>query len=246
MKKLVAILFLFSFFSALAQDSIPLKQNVQEKAMQAAYSLRGINICTELTSNYWGNLPAGSGISTSAVSLGTDFTLYYDIPLGKNFYLAPGLSLDNVDVHSNAAIYRQPNSNGTGIASTQLIPFDSIFSADYSENKLVTKYLEIPLELHWKSKPVHRNKSFFIAAGVRGGLLIQSYWKYVYSLPTYGTEKIKVYSIPNLNTFRYGVMARVGYGNFALYGFYGLSDLFQSEKGTVAIPFSVGISLTTF
>lgn len=245
MKKLVTILFFFSFFTSFAQDSSQsVKQNVQEKAMQAAYSLRGINVCSELTSNYWFSLP--SNISTSTVSLGTDFTVYYDIPLGQNFYFAPGLSLDNVDVHSNAAIYRQPNSTGTGVASTQLIPFDSIFGSDYSVNKLVTKYLEIPLELQWKSKPVHHNKSFFIAAGVRGGVLIQSYWKYVYTVPVYGTEKIKVYSIPNLNTFRYGVMGRVGYGNFALYGFYGLSDLFQSGKGTVATPFSVGISLTTF
>lgn len=243
MKKLVTILFFFAFFSSFAQDSMSLKQNVQERAMQAANSLRGINICTEITSSYWLNLPPD--ISTSAVSLGTDFTLYYDIPLGKKFYLAPGLAIDNVDVHSNAAIFEQLNSGGTAVASTQFVPFDTIFGTGYTVNKLVTKYLEIPLELHWKSKPVHHNKSFFIAAGARGGVLIQSYWKYVYKT-LFETQKIKEYNIPNLNTFRYGVMARVGYGNFALYGYYGLSDLFESGKGTMATPISVGISLTTF
>jgi len=243
MKKLVTILFFFTFFTSFAQDSLSLKQNVQEKALQAANSLRGVNICAELTSSYWLNLP--SGISTSAVSPGTDFTLYYDIPLGKKFYFAPGLSLDNVNVHSNAAISRQLNAMGTSVVNTQLVPFDSMFGTDYTANKLVTKYLEIPIELHWKSKPVHHNKSFFIAAGVRGGVLIQSYWKYVFNAP-FGTQKIKDYNIPNLNSFRYGVMGRVGYGNFALYGFYGLSDLFQSGKGTVATPVAIGISVTTF
>lgn len=244
MKKLVTILFFFLFFTSFAQDSLTLKQNVQERAMQAANSLRGINICMELTSSYWLNLP--SDISTSAISLGTDLTIYYDIPLGKKLYFAPGLSLDNVNVHSNAAILEQLNSMGTAIESTQLVPFDSVFGSGYNVNKLVTKYLEIPLELHWKSKPVHHNKSFFIAAGVRGGILIQNYWKHVSDFPVYGTQKIKEYNIPNLNTFRYGVMGRVGYGNFALYGFYGLNDLFQSGKGTVATPVAIGISVTTF
>jgi hypothetical protein len=50
----------------------------------------------------------------------------------------------------------------------------------------------------------------------------------------------------SLNMLRYGVTARVGYGNFQLFGTYYYTPLFQSGKGPDGndlYPFEIGVAL---
>lgn len=40
------------------------------------------------------------------------------------------------------------------------------------------------------------------------------------------------------------LMGRIGYGNYAINGYYSLVDILVKEKGRELIPYSVGISFT--
>jgi hypothetical protein len=66
-------------------------------------------------------------------------------------------------------------------------------------------------------------------------------------------KKLKDKQDYNLNKFRYGVSAKLGVGNFSLFGYYNLSDLFEKNKGILEDSqlknfntFTVGISLSSF
>jgi hypothetical protein len=57
----------------------------------------------------------------------------------------------------------------------------------------------------------------------------------------------------NLNRFRYGVFAKIGIGNFSLFGYYNISPLFEEGKGIYegnkANDFNtmtIGVSLASF
>ena len=77
-------------------------------------------------------------------------------------------------------------------------------------------------------------------------MLISSHTKYVGEGMSFGTYqdkmKVKHYSVPNINKFRYGVTARFGYGPFNLIAYYSLSKLFEDNLGPELTPISVGIS----
>lgn len=66
-------------------------------------------------------------------------------------------------------------------------------------------------------------------------------------------KKLKDKQDYNLNKIRYGVSAKIGVGNFSLFGYYNLSDLFKKDKGILEDSqlknfntFTVGISLSSF
>mgnify|MGYP000527761402 CR=1 FL=1 len=52
-----------------------------------------------------------------------------------------------------------------------------------------------------------------------------------------------------MSTIRYGAYAKLGYGGFSAYCYYGLSDLFNKDKGpmgTTMYPITFGLSLALF
>jgi hypothetical protein len=58
---------------------------------------------------------------------------------------------------------------------------------------------------------------------------------------------VKSYRDFSLNMLRYGMTARVGYGNFQLFGTYYRTPLFQKGKGPGGIdlyPFEIGVALS--
>jgi hypothetical protein len=67
--------------------------------------------------------------------------------------------------------------------------------------------------------------------------------------------KIKTKHPYDLNQFRYGVFAKIGVGNFSVFGYYNLTPVFKTERGPVfsstEIPtemqnLTFGISLSSF
>ena len=49
-----------------------------------------------------------------------------------------------------------------------------------------------------------------------------------------------------MNTFRYGLTARVGLGFIRFYANYDLVPLFQKDRGPELYPVSVGITILSF
>jgi len=106
------------------------------------------------------------------------------------------------------------------------------------KNKLATVYFNMPLLLEFQI-PTYRNRSpIYFSAGGIGGVRLKSHTKVVYNEG--GKKKEKDRSDYNLSTFRYGVMARMGYRAINLYGTYYFSSLFEENKGPELYPVSVG------
>ncbi|MGD0756187.1 MAG: porin family protein [Bacteroidales bacterium] len=108
------------------------------------------------------------------------------------------------------------------------------------KSKLATLFLTLPLMLEIQI-PVDNNR-LHIAAGPIGALKLASHTKMVFE----DGHTVKSWGDFSLNMLRYGATARVGYGNFQLFGTYYMTPLFQSGKGPAGndlYPFEIGLAL---
>ena len=120
------------------------------------------------------------------------------------------------------------------------------------KSQLVTNYVDVPLELRFSSNPSDPGRSFKLSIGGRIGYMYDAFTKQKYREDG-ETKQLKDKQNFNLTRFRYGVSARLGIGNFSLFGYYNLTPLFEEGKGpyqnNVATDFqtvTVGISLSAF
>lgn len=182
-------------------------------------------------------------------SRGVDVAILYDYVLGKsNFSIAGGVGFNSHNIHSEAfpVVYQT-----TAGYSYTLLDTAYLSGQDISVNKISTNFIDIPLEVRFRSKPHRNGKRIAASVGFKLGFLVQSHTKteteedYVLNGINIGS-KFKSYGIENLTFFRYGVTARVGYANFYLNFFYSLTPLFDDGRGTEATPISIGIGVSPF
>lgn len=109
-------------------------------------------------------------------------------------------------------------------------------SYDYTRNRVTAHYIEIPLELRFRSK--HRTPFRFSVGGTVG-----------YAINSFTTTldndgKRRIYDVAGLNSLRYGLTGRMGVGRVSIYGFYGLSNfLSPSASNQMLTPVTIGINL---
>jgi len=104
-------------------------------------------------------------------------------------------------------------------------------------SKLTTWYLMIPLLIEFQI-PTH-GKEFYLSAGVEGGLKLSAHTK----IKTNDDKKFKDKSDFFTTSLDYRLTARLGYGNFGIYGAYSMMPLFEKNKGPELYPVAVGVSL---
>jgi hypothetical protein len=106
------------------------------------------------------------------------------------------------------------------------------------KNKLSCEYVGIPLMLRYETNPRDEDKSFHIAAGGFGEYLLGAHTK----IKNTSNDKAKQHDDFNLNRFRYGVTARVGYAWINLFVNYSLSTLFEKDIEPDLKPVSAGLA----
>lgn len=111
-----------------------------------------------------------------------------------------------------------------------------------SKNKLMSKYIVMPVVLHFQPKSANRNKGFFIEGGMDLGYLIGARTKQISD----EKGKVKVSDDFNFRPFRYGVIGRIGYDYASIYCKYYFNDVFAPNQGPELNNISFGISLTGF
>lgn len=230
MKFKIFILLLALSIPAFSQDIDTIKPTKYFASDQIIY---------ELNNNYWLNLP--EKVKINNISLSSNIYLMFPL-IGKhsNVSFAAGLGVGSGSVRNNSL-----PQDSAGISRFNVIP-DTI---KYSHNKFVTTYLELPLELRFMTNPDSKNRSFKITLGGKVGYLVGKHYKYNgYDFYSETQEKIKfkIFRVKNLLPYRYGVYARIGYGKFALSGFYSLTTLFEESKGPEVVPLTFGLTLLLF
>jgi len=110
---------------------------------------------------------------------------------------------------------------------------------DYKKNLLRSTYLQVPLLLELTTNR-DDSKAWHIAAGVVGGIRVGSSWRTKWE-DGGKTNKNKVNSNHNFNPFQAYATAIVGYHNINLYVNYGLTQVFEKNKGPEYTAVSAGV-----
>jgi hypothetical protein len=179
------------------------------------------------------------------------FNLYYqyDFRLFKSkFSVVPGIGFAFERYKFKDGAVLGYNSNDS---LTMLSPTEAGYTS-LKKSQLITNIVEVPIEFCFRSNPDDPARSFRASIGGRFGYMFDSFTKVKYREEG-ETKKIKDKQNYNLNAFRYGVTAKVGFGAFNLFGYYNLNSLFESGKGpgykgtvTDFNTFTVGVSLAAF
>lgn len=122
-------------------------------------------------------------------------------------------------------------------SSFSYLTLDNVNS--YKKNKLFISYLTMPLilefQLHKKARPA--KTTFFLSAGVIGSVKIASRQKQIYADNQVYIDKNDF----NLNPLNLDATARIGNNSFTLFANYGITTLFEKNKGPQLYPLTVGL-----
>jgi hypothetical protein len=151
--------------------------------------------------------------------------------------IGAGLTYNSYGIKNNVDITNRDSSATYGIVLD-----DSI--RDYSKNKFRASYIHVPLMLEFNTSS-DNDKSFHIAAGVIGGWKMGSITKQKWEDQN-DKFQARRKSDFNLTPFTLDATARIGYKNFTVFASYGLTPLFQKNKGPEVYPVTVGIQIVPF
>ena len=125
---------------------------------------------------------------------------------------------------------------------------DSVVLMAYSDtvsntirSKLTTSYLVLPLMLEVNTSGNKKENGFHFGIGAFGGVRLGSHSKVVIDDRS-DKDKFKSNGSFHLNPFKYGVMARVGWGPLNLFANYALSEMFEKNEGPAVYPVEFGLS----
>ena len=149
----------------------------------------------------------------------------------NNFGLVTGLGFSFSDYTFDRAITIEKD-NGSGMIVP--VPLDP---NGLKKSKLTMTYLTAPLMLEVKTPLRMGGSKLYLAGGVIGGLNIGSHTKYKYK-----NDKEKNKGNFYLNTFKYDLTGRIGFGDFCVFVNYSMTPLFEDGHGPELYPLMFGIS----
>ena len=191
----------------------------------------------DLTWDYLTGLPAG--VEQKWYGRGVNTGLVYDHPFNKDGSVsgAIGASFASHNYYLNAVVNRY-DSNEVNYSEFQVVG-DTILD----RGKISINYIDVPLELRFRTKLNEKGMRWKFAVGGKVGYLVNVHEKLIDK----DGIKIKTYNYPNVTQIRYGLSARAGYGAIMLSAFYSLSPFFEAANSTTnQQSFSVGISIVPF
>ncbi len=207
--------------------------NTGWKPAEAGKDRKYDRLMVDISYNQWLN-PKSIG-SAGLTSLGWNVHTCWDIPLtiGNSISFGTGLSYK----------HRRVGLSGT------LIEFgdSTVYHPDLQQPGTLNKQilgihsLSIPLELRFRPKKFKQVVKFHVGGSV--GYAVQSYQKLAWNK---NQIIIKNKQLTDLNGLFYGVHARVGFRNWALFGDYQLNPMFHSKNSTQGSILSLGLSVSLF
>jgi len=176
------------------------------------------------------------GIEVETFSPGYSVYVQYKQPVAHPYVtFTVGAGLAYTDYRFNGRLFYTENRDSTY--------FEPIPATDYKRNKMSLVFLDVPLELRLATRAKNGGAGWYLAPGFSGGVLVNDYIKTTSEDQHGNPTKSKLYYTRNLMPHRYGATLRAGKGNFGLYGYYGLSELFEEGRGFGTNFYHVGITL---
>lgn len=175
------------------------------------------------------------------------FAMYfmYDFPFKTNPKLSIGVGLG---IFSSNIYFSNTNLDIAGKTNSVLNFTDLKDTTHYKKYKLMTTYLEAPVELRYLKDPDHPKKSLKAALGLKVGTMLGATSKAKNLLNGAGqvvssyVEKDK--SKRYFNTTRLAATGRIGVGAISLFGNYQLNSFIKNDMGPDVRPFTVGVTIS--
>ncbi len=122
--------------------------------------------------------------------------------------------------------------------------YDSVGTTaiNYKKNKLMSRYVILPVMLHIATNKSKNGNRLLLAGGVELGYLINGRTKQVSD----EKGKQKVSDDFNMNDLRYGFIGKIGYGDFGVYAKYYPQSVFAKNEGPNLNTYCVGITFGGF
>ncbi|MFL5728863.1 MAG: porin family protein [Cytophagaceae bacterium] len=232
--KILTLIFFTLLLSASAFCKIPTDSFPSEKAPERFWSRTVLDIGL----NQLQNIPSPLALNAWR-SKGVNLYYYKEFRIiQRKLTLNPGigLGLDNYSFSNDIVI-------STGNDHSFQYHTDTL-KRDILKTKLAANYVDIPLELRYSTKP-NDPGAFRVAIGAKAGVLFNAHSKIKY-VQEGATHKSKERDDFGVNQFRYGIIGRLGFSYFNIFGYYSLSDFFDKGKGPNAVPIMFGITLSDF
>lgn len=246
MKKFLFIVtaILISYFS-FAQDSTSHSKKKKDWSKVKLTGRANDHFMLQYGMAGWAQRP--DSIKTSGFSRSFNFYVMIDMPFKTDPRLSvafgPGIGTDHIFFEK---------TNITIANHTTNLRFQNVSDTNHFEKtKLVSAFLELPIELRFSSNP-ETGKGLKAALGIKIGALADIHTKSKNWVDKNGKtisgfsdkfvqkQKDKYF----FNSKRLVGTMRVGYGNLSLYGAYQLGSFVKDGLGPSVKPFSIGIALS--
>jgi hypothetical protein len=201
------------------------------------------HLLLQVSYDSWANKP--DSIQTTGFSRGFNAYFLFDFP----FKSSPKLSVAiGAGVSTSNIFFENTYIDITGKMADRLSFQNVVDTNHYKKYKLVTTFLEAPVELRFSSNPMNNRKSIKAALGVKIGTMVSAATKgknlqnrtndVINS--SIQKEKAKRY----FNTTRFAVTGRLGFGNWSAFGAYQVNAFIKEGFGPDVRPFSIGLTLS--
>ena len=192
----------------------------------------------------WAGLP--DSIDIKGFNHSEGFYFMYDFPFKTDprFSIGAGIGIGSSNIYFNSTYPQVAAYNNSTLAFTNV----NGASSGFKKFKLVTTYLEIPLELRFAVDPEHMDKSWKVAVGTKIGLMLSAYTKGVD--PTNGAGQVVAHTSEKesskqfFSTAKFAPMIRVSKGVFGIYGQLQANSLIKTGAGPSVFPFSFGFVIS--
>lgn len=245
MKKVVLLAFsLFVLLAANAQDSAQLTKKPKKDWSKTGIANRPKDhFLIQVGYNSWTKRP--DSIKTGGLPLSINFYFMMDFPFKTDprwsAAVGAGLGFDNQG-------FKTTSIDIAGQRADRLGFYNVADTNHFKKYKLVSTYLEAPVELRFSSNPENNMKSWKGALGVKVGTLLSAQTRGKTLVNKSGAtlnnyiekEKSKRY----FNGTRLSVMGRFGYGIVSIYGAYQINPFIKEGAGPDVRPFQVGITVS--
>ncbi len=235
-------LLVFSFVWAVATPSF-----AQENPAKKRYDLANRaadHFMVQFALNSWQGAPDSIDSRIGSFNRSGNVYIMLDKPFKSNqrMSIAAGIGIGTTNIYFKNMIVEVG-------ATTPLLPFRAVDSMDnYKKFKVSTAFLEVPLELRFTANPSTPNKTLKAAIGLKVGTMLNAKSKGKglrnASGTSLNTKTVKESSKSYFNTTRIAATARVGYGNFSLFGAYSLTGTFKDGVAPDIKGLQVGLTFS--
>lgn len=158
------------------------------------------------------------GLRQNKFSSGFSLGFLRDMPFNKTrtWAIAVGLGYAINNFNQNLQITENGSEHDYNLIDSEIA---------YDKNKIILHYVELPIEIRWRTSTPQSHKFWRVYTGVKFSYLVFDRYKYAD-----GDHKFSNSSNDDFNKLQYGIYLATGYNTWNLNVYYGLNPIFKSAK----------------